>query len=32
MNTDNKYSLEWYKLLYLGFKDNVKDMRMMKYI
>lgn len=29
---DNKYSLEWYKSKIYGFKDNVKDLRMNKYI
>ena len=29
---DNKYSLEWYKSKHYGFKDNVKDSRMNKYI
>ena len=29
---DNKYSLEWYKSEHYGFKDNVKDLRMNKYI
>tara|TARA_Y100000768_G_C23972551_1_gene681302 strand:+ start:546 stop:1358 length:813 start_codon:yes stop_codon:yes gene_type:complete len=29
---DMKYSLEWYKMPYYGFKDNVKDLRMIKYI
>lgn len=28
----NKYSLEWYKSNDYGFKDNVKDLRMKKYI
>lgn len=27
-----KYSIEWYKLPQYGFKDNVKDLRMNKYI
>ena len=29
---DNKYSIEWYKSNHYGFKDNIKDMRMKKYI
>lgn len=29
---DNKYSLEWYKSTPYGFKDNVQDLRMKKYI
>ena len=29
---DNKYSLEWYKSETYGFKDNIKDFRMKKYI
>ncbi len=28
---ENKYSLEWYKSEIYGFKDNVKDSRMIKY-
>ena len=29
---NNKYSLEWYKSKQYGFKDNITDMRMIKYI
>jgi hypothetical protein len=29
---DNKYSIEWYKSNHYGFKDNIKDIRMKKYI
>ena len=29
---DNKYSLEWYKSEHYGFKDNIMDLRMNKYI
>ena len=29
---DKKYSIEWYKSNHYGFKDNIKDMRMKKYI
>ena len=29
---ENKYSLEWYKSNHYGFKDNVEDLRMSKYI
>ena len=32
LKDDDKYSLEWYKIPMYGFKDNVKDMRMNKYI
>ena len=28
----NKYSLEWYKSEIYGFKDNIKDLRMIEYI
>lgn len=28
----NKYSLEWYKSEHYGFKDNIMDLRMNKYI
>jgi hypothetical protein len=31
-DVDNKYSLEWYKSEIYGFKDNIKDLRMNKYI
>ena len=29
---DTKYSLKWYKTPIIGFKDNVRDLRMKKYI
>ena len=29
---DVKYSFKWYKTPIIGFKDNVKDLRMIKYI
>ena len=32
LDHDSKYSLEWYKSKHYGFKDNVKDFRMIKYI
>tara|TARA_A100001015_G_scaffold228443_1_gene258148 strand:+ start:845 stop:1648 length:804 start_codon:yes stop_codon:yes gene_type:complete len=32
LDHDNKYSLEWYKSEIYGFKDNIKDLRMIEYI
>ena len=32
LKEDNKYSIEWYKMETYGFKDNIKDSRMKKYI
>jgi len=28
----NKYTIEWYKAEHYGFKDSIKDIRMLKYV